>query len=90
MTAWTAERIPAKDHLRLVRPYCNPPLGDGGPLDALHHEFGEYDVGYAGGIYWAFRLNDPRTLVWGLTPGSLADAIRARSWHPGEAHWSTR
>ena len=77
MTAWTAERVTLpQDHLRLVRPYCNPPLGDGGPLDPFRGEFTGWDLGEAGGAYWAFRLDDPGTLTWGITPGSLADAIR--------------
>ena len=74
--AWPAAAGPGiRDEVPLARPYARP-ANQANPLDMLRITFPGWDLGRAGGAYWAFPLDDPEALVWGMTPGSLAFAIR--------------
>ncbi len=68
--------------IRLVRPASSLAATGASPrrkittLDDLRGEFPGWDAGKAAGAFWAFPLEDPEALQWGLTPAALAFAIR--------------
>ena len=78
MTAWTTAGPGLRAEVSRARPYC-PPVSDLTPVDMLRAEFPDWDIGEAAGAYWAYMIEDgpQKCLLWGMTPGSLGDAIRA-------------
>lgn len=74
----TAEPASLRGEVSHARPHC-PPVTDLNPLDALKAELPDWDIGETAGAYWAYVLEDgpQKLLLWGMTPGSLGDAIRA-------------